>query len=809
MRFLMFLILCLGFTSVRAQVTFRGSISGNLMDEQFKALEGASVRLSPINDSTQLVTGQTSNNGGFEFPDLVPGYYRLKFSYTGLQNLVIDSILIKEEKKDILLNDLVLHPATAALLDEVVIYVEKPLIQTKDGNITFNASESPLSAGSSASELLETVPLVSKDASGNILVRGKEPRILIDDKPVELNLQQLQDLLESMPGSSIEKIEVMTNPPPQFANEQGGVINIITRKGTVGINGRINLTYGTRTQGAINGSFNYRKQGLNISVQGGVAYNEFFGNGYSKRQNIFKDSVNFFNTENDHINENLRPNFRASVQYDINKYHALNLVVNYNHHVFDNQNNIDNININRFSEIFRLRNRLINSTGNSLNPSLNFSYTFKTKKSGETLRFFTNINYSHSSNDRLFYESYLNPDYSFSGKDSTQKLLNENRTWGKNFRVQYDLLLKNKKTSVSLGSFINHSRSHIEADAYFLTGFTGKWTALDALTNELVFKQEVKNLRGSLKHLINEKLSITGGMAAEQTKIHFDLVKAAADTGNTYWSYLPFATLNKNWNGVWNLSMAYRKTIRRPGIGQLNPTVDFSDPFNLRFGNPGLQPSYAHNYDLVFGRNKNDLFFNIGMGYNLVQDIFNSIRTRISADTTQTTWQNISNKKEYELSAWSGYKISKALRINVSASYVYNVYGAYDKEVRKFRDGGSLTSNINTSYTFNDLYSATGNFTYNRFANPQGNARTNLSMNLGVQAKFFDKKLVLTLNSIDPFIQQRNHSFTYGTNFISENFNETRSRNFRISVAYVFRKTTQATPKAAKEKLKSLMGKGS
>jgi outer membrane receptor for ferrienterochelin and colicin len=47
---------------------------------------------------------------------------------------------------------------------------------------------------------------------------------------VELNLQQLQDLLESMPGSSIEKIEVMTNPPPQYANEQGGVINIVTKK---------------------------------------------------------------------------------------------------------------------------------------------------------------------------------------------------------------------------------------------------------------------------------------------------------------------------------------------------------------------------------------------------------------------------------------------------------------------------------------------------------------------------------------------------------------------------------------------------
>ena len=36
-----------------------------------------------------------------------------------------------------------------------------------------------------------------------------------------------------MPGSMIEKIEVMTTPPPNYANERGGVINIVTRKGKV------------------------------------------------------------------------------------------------------------------------------------------------------------------------------------------------------------------------------------------------------------------------------------------------------------------------------------------------------------------------------------------------------------------------------------------------------------------------------------------------------------------------------------------------------------------------------------------------
>ena len=143
----------------------------------------------------------------------------------GLQVLTIDSIHFRTERFDFNLTDIVLKPKSTELLEDVVIYAEKPLIQSKDGNITFNAGESALAAGSNASDLLTQVPLVAKDADGKISVRGKEPKILIDDKPVELNLQQLQDLLESLPGSSIEKIEVMTNPPPQYANEQGGVIN--------------------------------------------------------------------------------------------------------------------------------------------------------------------------------------------------------------------------------------------------------------------------------------------------------------------------------------------------------------------------------------------------------------------------------------------------------------------------------------------------------------------------------------------------------------------------------------------------------
>ena len=82
-----------------------------------------------------------------------------------------------------------------------------------------------------------------------------------------------------------------------------------------------------------------------------------------------------------------------------------------------------------------------------------------------------------------------------------------------------------------------------------------------------------------------------------------------------------------------------------------------------------------------------------------------------------------------------------------------------NKTVRKFRDGGSFTSNMSFIYTPKDIWNLTGGFNFNRFANPQGYARWTTSMNLGLMKRFFNRKLTVTINTIDPFVQQRNRPY--------------------------------------------------
>lgn len=784
----------------RFAVAQQGTLSGNVLDERNKALENATLQLTPFADSAGKLTASADKNGSFAFFNLPFGYYKLRVTYVGLQPIVLDSLFFRAERFDFHLGDLTLKPKSESDLDEIIIYAEKPLIQSKEGNITFNAGESALSQGSNASDLLAQVPLVTKDPNGKVLVRGKEPRILIDDKPVELNLQQLQDLLESLPGSSIEKIEVLTNPPPQYANEQGGVINIVTKKGAVGISGRISLFAGTRGEYGSNGSFSYRKAGLAINANAGFAGNNFNGNGYSVRQNIYADSSNHFNTDNKYSNDNVRPNLRVNIDYEITKTHLLNAVILYNGNDFDNDNNVTYKNINRFDQLYRLSRRSIRSKGAGINPNLSLTYTYRSKRPGEVFRLFTNFNYSDNDNDRSFYQQFFNPDLSFNGNDSTQLQNTATISRGYTVRLSYDRPLGGKTTFLSLGGYFTHAFSDVAVEALYKRKGDGTLLPLDVLSNYFLFHQNVTNYRASVKQLLASSASVTAGLSAEQTAIYFDLRKAGNDTANRYWTLLPFVNLNKTWAANTSLTLSYRRTIRRPGINELNPTKDFSDPYNIRSGNPALLASPAHNFDLVLGRSKGALYMNFGLGYNVVEDIFNPIRNLLPNGTTETVWQNISGRKEYEVSTWSGYSFGRKLRFNASASYTFNRYGNYDKTFRNYRDGGSLTSNLNTVYTLKELYSATGSFTFNRFANPQGTVRNSLSMNLALQAKLLNKRFTVTLNLIDPFFQQNTHTFTYGTNFALENYSSTQTRNFRLSLGYSFMKTV-------KKPVRKLMGK--
>jgi hypothetical protein len=782
----------------QAKPAVTGLLTGQLLDaDNGKTIALATVTAKRMGDTGIVATVLTAKDGSFVLEGLPFGHYRLLFESLGYNRLQIDSIYIRADRYDFNLNEIRLHKKNTELA-EVVVFAEKPLIENKDGKITFNTGESALSAGATATELLKQAPLVNVDNDGKVLLRGKETKILIDDKPVELNAKQLQDLLESMSGSTIEKIEIMTTPPPQYANERGGVVNIVTKKGKVGKTARVNLSYGSRGEASASVQFGYRKKKWAINANAGFGYGRFLGNSSSIRQNIYADSVNFFNTNGESNNSNNRPNARLAVDYDANKRNSINLTLSVNGNMADNNSITRYSTISNLNQPYRLSNRLVASDANSVSPAASATWQHKFARPGEALKLIATANHNANLNDRDFYQEFLNPDYSFSGQDSSQQQQTRVRayTWG--LRANYDRPMKDNAYLLNIGGHVSRLSSHNTLTTFFLRKPDNVMVPNDLLSTDLFFYQTIFGLRAALRYNMGKDFYVNAGVQAEWTHTDFKWVQGTGDYANRYLTWLPFATMVKKWPGELSVTFSYKRTIQRPGINEMNPAVDYADPYNTRFGNPFLLPYYADNFDWVVGRWRKTWNINASLGYNALQDIYSTIRSLQPDGKTVTTWQNISGRREYEANAWGGLTLNKKSKLNLSLGYTYNVYSEHDRTVRRFRNGGSFFSTLNGNYQFSDILGSNASFTYNRFANPQGSVRSTLSMNIGIQQKLLQKRLTIGLNVIDPFTQQQNRNLTYGPNFLLESVSATQTRNVRLSIGYNLvkppvAKTTQKT----------------
>ncbi len=779
-----------------------GVLSGNLMRQgSNEAVAGASIMVSRHEDPNDRRSGQSDEKGDFRFTGLPFGWYSIRITAVGSSPMQIDSIHVRPDRPEMILADLIM-PIEASGLETIVIHSEKPLIEQKEGNLIFNAAESPLSNGSNASELLRNIPLVSNDPDGRITVRGREPRILVDDKPVAMNAQQMQDFLESMPGGMIERIEVMTNPPAQYANEPGGVINIVTRKGKTGISGRFSLTYGSRGEAGASASFNLRKKGLSIQFNTGATRGNYLGEGGSVRENRFKDSTNQLITESRFNNRFMRPVARLNIDQDIDPRNTIGITVEGNINDYNDLRIIDYTNVNRIGKEYRRSERRISSTGINLNPTINLSYQYKGREKGETLRFIFGAGMSSIDGSKDFLQTFTDGDNNSLGRDSAQEQGESTFNRNVQLRVSYDKPIIPSKTTLSTAAAFTRNISDVDLDTWDKDPDGSNRKLMDFMSNEFQFRQDVMSGTLGLRQRLGERFWLSGGMTVEKTNILFDLIRDKNRVTNDYENIQPYANLNKNWNGKTSISFVYRRTMRRPGIRELNPTIDYTDPYNLRYGNPGLRPSPSHNLDLVFGRTLTKFQMNAGLGYNRVEDIYATVRSLKEDGRTHVTWQNISGREEWEANTWMNLNLTKGFRMNANASYTINLYSNYDQQVNKYRNGASINGRVNLIYAPIPEWNVSSTLQINRYANPQGTVRSTVSTIFGGQYRFWHRKLSATAQVVDPFMQQTYMTVTEGVNFRTESRSLTRTRNYRLTFSYHFSNTPSSSSKSGKGRKK-------
>ena len=216
-----------------------GVIVCSVADENNLSLDQSTIAVLHPEDSS-LVSGAITNQSGYAIIDGVPwGTYLVRISFIGYKNLFVNNITISKEKPVATTGRQQLQPSSKQL-EGVTVTAQKEMIETNLDKRVFNVDQSIIAEGSTGTDVLENVPSVAVDLEGNVSLRGSQSvTILINGRPTSLTMDEI-------PASSIERIEVVTNPSARHDPEgTSGIINVVLKKEKkLGFNASLSLGMG-------------------------------------------------------------------------------------------------------------------------------------------------------------------------------------------------------------------------------------------------------------------------------------------------------------------------------------------------------------------------------------------------------------------------------------------------------------------------------------------------------------------------------------------------------------------------------------
>ena len=669
---LLFSLAIFFFFSVNAQQAATGTVSGKLVDAaNGQPIELGTVTLIRKADKHQQQI-QTDLNGNFSLTGVDNGAYLFRASYVGYLSFAKDSINITATRKNIQLGTIKLRTGKG-LLKEVVVTAQKAQVQLGIDKKSFNVDQSLVSQGGSATDLLSNVPSVQVDVDGNISLRGSSSvRVLINGKPSALTGGDITDILQSIPASAIETIEVITNPSSKYdAEGQAGIINIVLKKNVQkGFTGSASASVGT--QHTYNGTFSLAYQNKNINLYTNYSYRkgDRVGNGTIDKTTTSTDGS--VQTQNQVANQQFTftgQNIRTGIDINLTPKSTLSFTNNINIRNRD-RNQTGSTLINSNDSLIQRIDQLNLSNGHGTNLDFTSDFDHKFKKKGEELT--ATVGYSLDRNNNF---DNLNSDYYYYTLPEYIESVQHNTTIGKqhnwNIQADYTLPFKNGKLESGFRSTINNSFNNYVSDT--LNTSTGNYDYDPLLSNDFIYKENINAVYTNYQHDFG-KFSMQAGLRLEDTHIRTTLTdRTVTKNKQDYFRIYPTLFLTEKLSENQTLQLSYSRRVSRPNSRQLSPFIDESNPTNYQQGNPNLVPEDTHSFELSYINYWRSVTLTSSLYYRLTNDNIQQITTPLTAgnlDTTITRFENLKSATNagYELIA----KVSPISAIDITANV--NIY---------------------------------------------------------------------------------------------------------------------------------------
>jgi iron complex outermembrane receptor protein len=808
---LIILVFSSGILSATAQAP-SGSISGRLVDGKSKAVSYATVTLLRLDSS--VVNGDLSKeDGSFSISPVAPGTFRLRVESIGFETkfVPVDVTAAAPDKK---IGNLQLK-ATENTLNDVNIIGEKPVMELKVDKKVFNVEKNTTTAGGSAADVLQNVPSVSVDATGNVSLRGKsDVTVLIDGKPATMLGSDVASALQSLPASSIENVEVITNPSAKYdAQGTSGIINIITKKdGRFGINGNATLGAGTRDKYNGNLGLNIHKGKWNAFLNSSGRINRTFNNVTTDRQDkIAVDSTG--RLQSYHTYEHVPRTFGGAFNtigatYEPDKYNAITVTENINVMGFSykdysdytaygdqgetgaqlfNQHKYTNFAVDLFSlsssvdykHKFKKKDEELNIDATYAHTDIHRTQDYVTQNTPDTSHFNPIVEHSPATGGNSTFNAWA---------DYTDPLFTKNGKLGLGFKSQFYNFESTNQPVISRGGgtpSIDYNLLSIYNYSQQIHAAYANWSdQLGKFSYQVGLRVEDAIYDGTGKLPSN-------GSSARDTTFH-----------NSFFNLFPSAFVSYQLPNQQSIYLNYSRRTNRPGFMQLLPFVDLSNPGTVNVGNPALIPEFINNVEFSYNKidNRGDNFI-LSAYYaktdNLIEkitvplDSVSAAKFGVPQSNLLATPVNIASGTTYGLEGIGHIQIIPAWDATLNLNFFQNelTIGNANPELAKYlsnNNGFTWFGKINTNIKLPKNFSVqiNGNYESPKVI-AQGNLKETYWVDVAVRKNLWKNKATLILNCSDIF---KTHILV--TNYNLPAYSETidRVRETRIgNITFTYR----------------------
>lgn len=763
------------------------SLNGRVKDANGTALAAANIVVVKAGTNTLAQSDITDDDGVFKF-SLPSGDYTLKAIYAGYETFTSTTISLKDSS--VTLPDIVLasKPNT---LKEISVRAQKPLIEVKADKLVVNVENSIVSAGASAMEILARSPGVKVDQNDNVSLKGKQGvTIMMDGKITPLSGDDLANVLKSMPASSIDKIEIISNPGAKYdAAGTAGIINIRTKRGAnSGFNGSINASYGQGVypKAAISANLNYRKNKVNFYATASYSYRYWFNHLMLNRQftDTSKDDYGkklFSYKQDDYAVFNFRtPTINTGIDYNLSKKTTVGFSVN------GAINDFEPVTHNTSQALGSSEELLYNFNTEGSRRDRNYSYAgnlnlrHEFDSVGKQLAM--DVDYAAYSNksNQDFTTTYLMPDGSQYLPDYVLRSLLKSFTQIRSLKADYINPLRNK-AKFSMG--LKTSYVTANTDPLFYMQQNGLYVLDTKRSNHFIYDENINALYGEFNK-DGAKWSTQLGLRAENTHVIANQVTLNSVYKNDYTQLFPSFAIQRHVDPKNDVGLTLSRRIERPAYQQLNPFKVFIDKTTYREGYPYLNPALSYNIELshtYIQRFVTTLTYSITDRpiTEVIQpsETEDSVTVQTTKNLTRMTFLGISCAYPFQVTKWWS---------NVTNLNVY--YAKYDGFIANTAlNAGRATFDINTTNSFvlpKDFSVELSFFYQARQVYGYMDVNPNWMLNAGVQKSIWDKRATIRLNAQDIFWKGYPSAASIYTGYREDFIAQRETRQVTISFVY-------------------------